>query len=79
MGLLKHIVLRLGGGLSTAAAIAVIGRPGVFLGFGLIILIFSLIVIVAMTGTFGPDGRREAAQAVLAILLGRDRHRPGGG
>jgi hypothetical protein len=61
MGSLKRVVPRVAGLVSAAGAIVVSGRIVAFLGFGLI----------ALTGVFGRDDHREAAQTVLAILLGR--------
>jgi len=79
MGSLKHTMLRLGGLSSAAGAIVASGRIGVFFAFGLIALAFILIAFLALTGTFGPQGRREAAQDVLAILLGRNGPKRGSG
>jgi hypothetical protein len=64
------------GGLSTAiATIAAGGSIGVCLVCGLLILGFGLIALLAVTGTFGHGECCENAQAVLAILLGRDQPR----
>jgi hypothetical protein len=71
MGSLKNTVLRLGGLSIAAGDIVVTGRIGVILGSVLIVLAFTLIAVLALTGTFGTDSRRQDAQAVLAILLGR--------
>jgi len=61
------------GGLSTAIGTIAVGGPiGVGLVCGLIALAFALIAVLALTGTFAEGNRREAAQTVLAILLGRD-------
>jgi len=68
MGSFKQIVSRLAGLSSAVGTVAVSGRIGV-------LLVFGLITVLALTGTFGPRDRREAAQAVLAILLGRVRRR----
>jgi hypothetical protein len=46
-----------------AGVIAVSGRIGVFLPFGLMALAFGLIVVLALTGTFGPQGSREVRGA----------------
>ena len=73
MGSLKHAVLHAGGLSSVAAAIAVYGRIGVLLVFGLMAASFILITILALAGTFGARDTRKAAQAVLAILLGRNQ------
>jgi hypothetical protein len=68
----KHILLKLGG-LSTAIwAIAADGAIGIWIVCGLIVLGFGLIAVLALTGTYAGEERREAAQTVLAILLGRD-------
>jgi hypothetical protein len=64
MGSLKRVVPRVAGLVSAAGAIVVSGRIVAFLGFG-------LIAFLALTGVFGRDDHREAAQTVLAILLGR--------
>jgi hypothetical protein len=63
MGSLKRIVGRIVGLSTAVGTIAVSGRIVIFLAF-------ALIAILALTGTFGPDRYRDAAQAVLAILLG---------
>lgn len=69
----RHSLLKLGS-LSTAIGTITVGGPlGVGLVCGLIALVFALIAVLALTGTFAEDKRREAAQTVLAILLGRDR------
>lgn len=72
---LKSAAQNLAGLSSAAAVIAVAGRTGVWIVCGLIALGFSLIATLALTGTFGSERSREAAQTVLAILLGRDQPR----
>jgi hypothetical protein len=72
---LKHTLLTLGGLCTGTATVAVDGPIGVGLVCGLLALGFGLITILALTGTFGQETRREAAQTVLAILLGRDQPR----
>ena len=68
----KRTLLKLGG-LSTAIwAIAADGTIGIWLVCGLIGLGFRLIAVLALTGTYAGEERRDAAQTVLAILLGRD-------
>jgi hypothetical protein len=71
MGSLKNSVLRLGSFSITVGGVAIAGRIGVLLGLVLIALAFVLITVLALVGTFGADRHREAAQKVLAILLGR--------
>lgn len=75
---LKRTLLSLGGLSTTVATIAVAWQIGVWLMCGLIVLCFSLIALLALTGTFGQEKRREDAQIVLAILLGRDQSRGAG-
>lgn len=75
MGSLMHTVLRLGALSAGAGAIAVSRPIRLFLAFGLIALYFNLVAVLALTGTFGAQDKREAAQAVLAILLGRNQPR----
>jgi hypothetical protein len=70
---LKHTLLSLGGLSAAGAAIAAGGPIAIGLVCGLIALGFSLIAVLALTGTFAEDKRRVAAQRVLAILLGRDQ------
>jgi hypothetical protein len=70
---LKHLVPRLGGLSSAAVAVIVGGRIGFWLVGGLLALGFVLVAFLALTGTFACDKTREAAQIVLAILLGRNR------
>jgi hypothetical protein len=70
---LKHILLSLGGLSAATATIAADGPIGIGLVCGLIALGFSLIATLALTGTFAEEKRREAAQTVLAILLGREQ------
>lgn len=70
---IKHTLLSLGGLSAAAATIAAGGPIGIGLVCGLIVLGFSLIAVLALTGTFADDQRRVAAQSVLAILLGRDQ------
>jgi hypothetical protein len=70
---LKHTMLSLGGLSAATATIAADGPIGIWLVCGLIALCFSLIATLALVGTFAEDKRREAAQAVLTILLGRER------
>jgi hypothetical protein len=41
-----------------------------------VILFLGLVVLLALTGTFGVKVYRESAQAVLSILLGR-KDKPG--
>ena len=74
MGSLMHAVPRLGSLLCVAGVITA-GRTCIFLAFGLVTVIVALIAVLALTGTFGRPGTRTAAQAVLAILLGRDQAR----
>jgi hypothetical protein len=70
---LGHITIGVGG-LSTAiTAIAISGRIGVVLVASLTGAVLLLIVILAITGTFGSQRCRGDAQTVLAILLGRRR------
>ena len=35
------------------------------------LLVLGLLILLALTGTFGQDRYRDAAQTVLMILLGR--------
>jgi hypothetical protein len=64
------------GGLSTAVgAIVVAGRISVFLAFGLIAVTIGLTAVLALIGVFGREDRRNAAQAVLTILLDRNKSR----
>lgn len=70
---LKHTLLNLGGLSAAIATIAADGPIGIGLVCGLIALGFGLIATLALTGTFADDKRREAAQTVLAILLGREQ------
>lgn len=64
MSPLKHIV----------SHVAVVGAV-VVSGPIVIYLVFGLIAVLALTGTFGPSRCQAAAQVVLAILLGRPLHR----
>jgi hypothetical protein len=69
---LKRALLGLGG-LSTVIGTFAASEPiGLEIVCGLIVLGFSLIAVLALTGTFAGEKRREAAQIVLAILLGRE-------
>jgi hypothetical protein len=61
MGSLKSFVPRLAG---LSGTVLVAGRLGV-------LLVLGLIILLAVTGVFGRDRYRDAAQAVLVILLGR--------
>jgi hypothetical protein len=70
---LKHLMPRLGGLSSAAVAVIVGGRIGFWLVGGLLALGFALVAFLALTGTFASEKTREAAQIVLAILLGRNR------
>jgi hypothetical protein len=71
MGSLRNAADRVLGLSAATGAIAVSGRIGIYLAFALILLVFLLIAVLALTSTFGPDRYREAAQKVLAIILGR--------
>lgn len=73
----KRIALGLSGLSAALAAIAATGRVGILLLFSLIAAALLLVIISALTGIFGggAEGRRDAAQTVLAILLGRDQPR----
>jgi hypothetical protein len=64
MSSLKRIFWRLTGLSSAVGAVALYGRI-------VILLTFGLIAILALTGTFGSQRCQQAAQVVLAILLGR--------
>lgn len=75
MSSFKSFAPRLTGLLITAAAITACGQTGAFLVVGLMFLLISLIIVLAITGVFGPDRHKQAAQTVLAILLGRNRPR----
>src|SRR5260370_37702766 len=70
---LKHTLLKFGGLSTVIGTVAVDGPIGVELVCGLVALGFCLVAVLDLTGTFAEDKRREAAQTVLAILLGRDR------
>jgi hypothetical protein len=72
---LKHTLLSLGSLSAATATIAADGPIGVGLVCGLIALAFSLVAVLALTGTFGRETHREDAQTVLAILLGREQSR----
>jgi hypothetical protein len=61
MGSLKSFVPRLAG---MSGTVLVAGRLGV-------LLILGLVILLAITGTFGRESHKDAAQTVLAILLGR--------
>jgi hypothetical protein len=74
----KSFAPRLTGLLLTAAAISAFGQIGVFLVVGLMFLLIALIIVLAITGVFGSDRHKQAAQTVLAILLGRNRPRDPG-
>jgi hypothetical protein len=71
MSPLKRIMGSVAGLSSAVAAITVSGRI-------VIVLVFGLIAVLALTGTFGPDRCRADAKDVLAILLGRNRPRGAG-
>ena len=75
MSSFKSFAPRLTGLLLTAGAIAACGQIGVCLVVGLIFLLIALIIVLAITGVFGSDRHKQAAQTVLAILLGRNRPR----
>jgi hypothetical protein len=64
MSPLKRIVWPVAGLSSAVCAGAVCGQVVIYLAFG-------LIAVLALTGTFGSPRCQHAAQAVLAILLGR--------
>jgi hypothetical protein len=68
-----HAVRRSGGVASVAGALLISGRTGVFLAIGLAALSLVLIAILALVGTFGSAETRQAAQAVLAILMTGNR------
>jgi hypothetical protein len=70
---LKRFALRLGGLSATLAAIVASGPSGIWLVFGLVATYLLLVVVSVLTGIFGEECRREAAQTVLALLLGRDQ------
>ncbi len=73
----RRITLGLSGLSAGLAATAAFGRMGIWLLFTMIATALLLVVISAFTGIFGggAEGRRDAAQTVLAILLGRDQPR----
>lgn len=75
MSSFKSFAPRITGLLLTAAAITACGQIGVFLVVGLMFLLIALIIVLAITGVFGSDRHKQAAQTVLAILLGRSRPR----
>ncbi len=64
MGSLKGFVLRLAGLGSAVSTVIACGRL-------IIYLVFGLVAVLALTGTFGRECYRDPAQKVLAILLGR--------
>jgi hypothetical protein len=70
MSSFKSFAPRITGLLVTAAAITACGQIGVFLVAGLMFLLIALIIVLAITGVFGSDRHKQAAQTVLAILLG---------
>jgi hypothetical protein len=72
----KRIAARLGGLAASGAALAFAGRIGVFLLFGLIAAALLLVAVIALTGIFGSEPCKTAAQKVLAILLGRHQEGP---
>jgi hypothetical protein len=72
---LKRTLLSAGSLGTALATIATGGWIGVCLVCGLLTLGFSLIALLAVTGTFAHGECCQNAQAVLAILLGRDQPR----
>ena len=64
MSPLKSLVWHVAGVSSVVGAVVVSGPIVIY-------LIFGLITILALTGTFGSPRCQAAAQVVLAILLGR--------
>jgi hypothetical protein len=64
MSPLKRIVWHVAGVSSVVGAVVVSGPIVIY-------LVFGLIAVLALTGTFGSPRCQEAAQVVLAILLGR--------
>lgn len=72
---LKRTLLSTGGLGTAIATIATGGWIGVCLVCGLLTLGFSLIALLAVTGTFAHGECCRNAQVVLAILLGRDQPR----
>lgn len=61
---LKRIVWHVAGVSSVVGAVVVSGPIVIY-------LVFGLIAILGLTGTFGSPRCQAAAQVVLAILLGR--------
>jgi hypothetical protein len=72
---LKRILLSTGSLGTAIATIATGGWIGACLVCGLLGLGFTLIALLAVTGTFAHGKYCENAQVVLAILLGREQPR----
>ena len=69
---LRHTAIRVTGVSVAIAAIASTGPIGLYLACGLIYISLGLIITVALVGVFGDRDQRNAAQNVLAQLLGRE-------
>jgi hypothetical protein len=69
---LRHTAIRVTGVSVAIAAIASTGPIGLYLVCGLIYISLGLIITVALVGVFGDRDQRNAAQNVLAQLLGRE-------
>lgn len=71
MNSLMRVVGQSSGLACVTGAIVISGQAAVFLAIGLTAISFALIATLALAGTFASSETRQAAQAVLAILLNR--------
>jgi hypothetical protein len=71
VGSLKSLLTRLAGLGFTGTSILVAGKLSIALLVGVMGLVAIVVSTVILAGTFGCDRHRDAAQTVLAILLGR--------